>query len=35
MTINFKFRQNRWLDSEVLTKGKFFMTFIVDFKHLG
>ena len=35
MIINFEFQQNRWLDSEVLTSGKFCMRFDADFKHFA
>ena len=32
MIINFKLRQNHWPDSEVVTLGKSFITFDVNFK---
>ena len=35
MIIIFKFRPNCWHDLDVLTSGKSFMTFDVDFKHCG
>ena len=35
MIIKFESRQNCLLDSEVLTSGKSFMTFDVDFKLLA
>ena len=35
MIIDVEFRQNLWLCSEVLTSGKSFMTFDVDFKQVG
>ena len=33
--INFEFLLNCWLDTIVLTSGKPFVTFDVDFKHFG
>ena len=35
MIINFEFWQNRSLDSAVLTLGRSFVTFDIDFEHFG